>query len=370
MSASKTKLDYFLLIITALLVLTGLAMLWSASTLEAEQTFGSTSYFLVKQLTRGVLVGVVFAYFFYKLDYHKLKKPSTIILVIALILLMLVKVPGLGTSANGATRWLSLGPLLFQPAEFAKLALIVYLAAWGSNHQRGHNNFWQSIFPPLLLVGVMSILVMWQPDLGTTLALVSIAMVVFFVSGARLKHLSWLMSVGVVLIGLLILVEPYRMRRITAFLSPDHDPLGISYQINQALIAIGSGGLFGYGYGQSRQKHFYLPESINDSIFAVISEELGFVRIMLILGLFTALILKAIRTAIHAPDSFGKILAFGIGAMFGISVIINIGAITGLLPLTGIPLPFFSYGSSAMIINLSAIGILMNIIKQSKVTVS
>lgn len=369
MNKNKHKIDYLLAILVGLLVLTGLAMLWSASTLEAEKTFGDTNYLLVKQLTRGVLVGLVAMFVFYKLDYRKLKKPSWILAIIALILLVLVKIPGLGITANGATRWIELGPILFQPSEFAKLALIIYLAAWGSNHTRNINSFWQSVFPPLLTIGVMAGLVIWQPDLGTTIALVSVAMIMLFTSGARLKYLGWVSGIGVALMTALVYFEPYRMRRITAFLNPDHDPLGVSYQINQALIAIGSGGLLGYGYGQSRQKHFYLPESINDSIFAVVAEELGFVRIVLIILLFLALILRMIYVSVKAPDSFGKLLGFGISSLIAMSVIINIAAITGLLPLTGIPLPFFSYGSSAMIVNLAAIGIMLNIAKQSKSTV-
>ncbi len=279
----------------------------------------------------------------------------------------MVKIPGIGLTANGATRWIAFGPLLFQPGEFIKLAIIIYLASWHSTVGRHitAQNFWKSVFPPLILIGLSAILIVWQPDLGTAIAITSTSFAMFYIGGVRLRYIGGILAAGILAIGGIILVEPYRLQRITAFLNPSGDPLGISYQINQALIAIGSGGLFGYGYGLSRQKHFYLPEAINDSIFAVMAEELGFIRIIIILIIFALFILRAIQISLNAPDNFGKILGSGISALFGISVIINIGAITGLIPLTGIPLPLFSYGSSSMIINLAAIGILLNISKQS-----
>lgn len=366
MAKTKFKLDYVLLTLTGVLLLTGLAVLWSASTAEAKQTFGETNYYIIHQLTRGVLFGLVAMFFFSKFDYHKLRKPSGVLVIIGLLLLLALKIPGLGLTANGATRWIDLGPLVFQPSEFAKLALIIYLAAWTGNHNRaGTNNFWSSIFPPLLLVGMMAGLIVFQPDLGTALAIVAITMVMLFVGGARLKYLLWSVGTGLLAVILVIIFEPYRMRRITAFLNPNEDTLGISYQINQALIAIGSGGLFGYGYGLSRQKHFYLPEAINDSIFAVMAEELGFLRVSLIILLFAAFVAKCLQISLRAPDSFGKMLGIGLTSLFAVSVLINIGAILGLIPLTGIALPLFSYGSSAMMVNLAAIGILLNLSKQS-----
>jgi cell division protein FtsW len=366
MPKPRSHIDYALLIITGLLLAAGLAVLWSASTAEAKQTFGDTNYYIIHQLTRGVLIGLVAMFIFSKVDYHKLKKPAGIFVIGSLLLLLALKVPGLGFTANGATRWLDLGPILFQPSEFAKLALIIYLAAWTSNHNRvGSHSFVNSIFPPLLLVATMAGLVIFQPDLGTAIAIVSISMLMFFVGGARLRYLAWTAAAGIIAILGLIIVEPYRMRRITAFLNPAADTLGVSYQINQALIAVGSGGLFGYGYGLSRQKHFYLPEAINDSIFAIMAEELGFLRVGAILLLFAALIYRGVQISLHAPDSFGKMLAVGLTGLFAISLLINVGAILGLIPLTGIALPLFSYGSSAMIVNLAAIGILLNISKQS-----
>ncbi len=367
MSKKPIQIDRILIGLTITLLIIGLSVLWSASTTEAEQNFGNTNYFIIRQLTRGVLIGLILMYFFSKFDYHKLKKPAGVFVAIALLLLALIKVPGLGFTANGATRWLSFGPLLFQPSELAKMAMIVYVAAWYSLPGRGTGHeFIKSVFPPVLLVVLMAGLIIWQPDLGSTLSLLAIVGLMIFAGGTRLKHIAMLAAGGVAAVGLVAVVEPYRLQRITAFLNPSGDPLGIGYQINQALIAIGSGGLFGYGYGLSRQKHFYLPEAINDSIFAVMAEELGFIRIVLILLLFAALVFRGLKISLNAPDVFGRMLAFGLTALIGVNVIINVGAIIGLIPLTGIPLPFFSYGSTAMIVVLAAMGILLNISKQHK----
>lgn len=335
-------------------------MLWSASTVEAQKNFGNTNYYLFRTLI-GLGFGLATMYVVSRIDYHLWKKIVPFALLGSLLALIAVKIPGVGFSANGATRWISVGPLFFQPAEPAKLAIILYLASLISTKGAEIKNFWRSVLPPLLVTAVFSGLILWQPDMGSTLALLVVFMGLLFLGGARLKHLWILSALGAVIIGILIKLEPYRMRRITAFLDPSADPLNTSYQIKQAILAIGSGGWFGYGYGASRQKFSYLPETLNDSVFAVVAEELGFIRVSVIIGLFAALIIRGIQIARNAPDTFGKILAGGVIISISASIIINLGAITGLLPLTGIPLPFFSYGSSAMIINLAGIGILLNI---------
>lgn len=365
MAKSKRSVDYVFLALLGGLLAIGLIMLWSASTLESQQNFGNNSYYFTHQLFYGVGVGLLGMFILSKIDYHIWKKLIPFALAVTFLLLILVKVPGIGFAANGATRWIHFGPIFFQPSELAKIAIIMYLAGWIST--RGHQQgFWKSVFPPVLVVGLYCGMVIWQPDLGTTIAIVLTAAVMLFAGGIRMRYFAWLTGVGVATMLLLIKVEPYRVKRITAFLNRSVDPLGIGYQINQALIGIGSGGWFGYGYGHSRQKHFYLPEAINDSIFAIMAEELGFVRVMLILGLFAWFILRGVRISLRAPDLFGKMLAVGVIGMIGSAVIVNISAITGLLPLTGIPLPFFSYGSSAMIVTLSACGILLNISRQTK----
>lgn len=365
MAKTKNPVDYIFLGLLGLLLGTGLVMLWSASTVESQQNFGNTSYYFTHQLLYGVGIGLVGMFIFSKIDYHVWKKLIPIALIGTLVALILVKVPGIGFSANGATRWIHLGPLFFQPSELAKLAIIMYLAGWLS--ERGHHQgFWKSVFPPVLVIGLYCLLILWQPDLGTMIALVLTSAVMLFAGGTRLKYLAGLTAFGVATMLVLIKLEPYRVQRITAFLNRSVDPLGIGYQINQALLAIGSGGWFGYGYGHSRQKYSYLPEAINDSIFAIMAEELGFIRVLLILGLFAWFIFRGVRISLRAPDLFGKMLAVGVIGMIGSAVVVNISAITGLLPLTGIPLPFFSYGSSAMIVVLSACGIVLNISRQTK----
>ncbi len=365
MPATRKTVDYLFLSLLGGLLVVGLIMLWSASTVESQQNFGNTSYYFTHQLMYGVGIGLLAMYILSRIDYHFWKKVIPFALAGTLLALILVKVPGIGFGANGATRWIHVGPLFFQPAEAAKLAIIMYLAGWMS--ERGHiKGFLHSVFPPVLIIGVYCLLILWQPDLGTMISLVLTAAIILFVGGIRLRYFAGLTAAGVSAMLVLIKLEPYRVQRITAFLNRSVDPLGIGYQINQAIIGIGSGGWFGYGYGHSRQKYSYLPEAINDSIFAVMAEELGFIRILLILLLFIWFIVRGIQISYRAPDLFGKMLTVGVMGWIGSAIIVNISAITGLLPLTGIPLPFFSYGSSAMIMTLAGCGIVLNISRQSK----
>lgn len=361
----KQQVDLLFLSLLGGLLVVGLIMLWSASTVQSQQNFGNTSYYFTHQLLYGIGIGLLAMYILSRIDYHFWKKFIPFALAGTLIALILVKVPGIGFGANGATRWISIGPLFFQPAEAAKLAIIMYLAGWMS--ERGHHKgFLQSVFPPVLIIGLYCLMILWQPDLGTMISLTLTAAIMFFVGGIRLRYFAGLTITGVLGLLALIKLEPYRIQRITAFLNKSVDPLGIGYQINQALIGIGSGGWFGYGYGHSRQKYSYLPEAINDSIFAIMAEELGFIRVLLILLLFVWFIARGIQISFRAPDLFGKMLVVGIIGSIGAGIIVNISAITGLLPLTGIPLPFFSYGSSAMIMTLAGCGIVLNISRQSK----
>ena len=365
MSKQRKSVDYLFLGLLGSLLVVGLIMLWSASTVESQQNFGNTSYYFTHQLMYGVGIGLLGMYILSRIDYHVWKKFIPYALIGTLIALLLVKVPGIGFGANGATRWIDIGPLFFQPAEAAKLALVMYLAGWMS--ERGHQKgFLQSVFPPVLVIGLYCLLILWQPDLGTMISLTLTAAIMLFVGGIQLRYFAWLTAAGTAIMLILIKLEPYRVKRITAFLNRSVDPLGIGYQINQALIGIGSGGWFGYGYGHSRQKYSYLPEAINDSIFAVMAEELGFIRVLIILLIFVWFIVRGIQISHRAPDLFGKMLTVGIIGGIAAAVVVNISAITGLLPLTGIPLPFFSYGSSAMIMTLAGCGILLNISRQAK----
>ncbi len=361
---SHKHVDYYFLGLIIAVLVVGLAMLYSASTVESYKNFGNTSHYFIHQLLYGAGLGLVALFVCARINYHWWQKAIPVFLVLALAALIMVKIPGLSFSSGGASRWVHLGPILFQPAEFAKLAAVIYLAGWLSRKKR-QNAFSTDVLPAIVIVGLVCLLILWQPDLGSSLSIALTALVMLFAGGINLKHFLWLILAGILSLLALIKFEPYRVRRLTTFLNRSIDPLGIAYQINQALLAIGGGGLFGYGYGQSRQKYNYLPEAIGDSVFAVIAEELGFFRITAIIALFVLLIWRGIKISQHAPDQFGSLLALGITGGLAVNVIINISSILGLMPLTGIPLPFFSYGSSSLIVTLAGLGIVLNISKQT-----
>ena len=361
----QQNFDYTLLTIVLMLLAYGLIVLYSASTVQSFQNFGNTYYYALHQLLYGAGIGLIGLYLCSRIDYHFWQKNLPVLIGLALLLLALVKIPHFGVSVGGAARWVHLGPVLFQPAELAKMVVILYLASWIDKKRAALNDFYYGILPSLAIIGLFAGLILWQPDVGTMLVLVAVAFCMLFASGISIKYFFYTALCAALALYALVWVSPYRARRLTTFLDSTVDPKGISYQINQALLAIGSGGLFGYGYGLSRQKHNYLPEVMNDSIFAVMAEELGFFRILAALALFILLALRGFKIARHAPDIFGKLTAFGITAWITLQALINLGAIVNLLPLTGIPLPFFSYGATAMIANLAAIGILLNISRHS-----
>lgn len=364
---SKSKIDYPLLLIILSLLAYGFIALYSASTVESYKNFGNTTYYIFRQILYGGGMGLVLMWLFARIDYHKWRKLLPIMLGATLLLLALVKAPGLGFSAGGATRWIHIGPVFFQPSEFAKLVVILYLAAWSAKSGKQINeSFVFHTLPALVVVGLLAGLILWQPDFGTMGVIIATAVVILFASGVSLKRfMTMLLGAGIVLF-LLIKFEPYRYQRLLTLLNPTADPQGAGYQLNQALLAIGAGGLWGYGYGLSRQKYNYLPEPMTDSIFAIAAEELGFVRVTILLLLFVLLLFRSLRVARQAPDAFGKIIALGIAIWISLQAAINIGSMLGLLPLTGVPLPFFSYGSSSLVITLAAMGILLNISRQAR----
>jgi cell division protein FtsW len=363
MKKTNLKIDYTLLFITLGLLAYGLAVLYSASTVQSFNNFGNTSYYIVHQLLYGALVGFIVMYICAKMDYHIWQKYLPYLIFISLFLLMLVKIPGLGFASGGAARWVRFGPVTFQPAELAKLVIILYLASWVEKKKGDLNDFYYGILPSLCIIGLFGALILWQPDFGTMLVLILVAFFMLFAAGIDWKYFFYSIVGGFLGLYAFIKIEPYRVKRLATFFNPALDPKGISYQINQALLAIGSGGLWGFGYGLSRQKHNYLPAVLNDSIFAVFAEELGFFRVLVALLLFVLFALKGFQIAKNAPDTFGKMVALGITSWIVLQALINIAAILNLVPLTGIPLPFFSYGSTALIANLGAVGILLNISK-------
>jgi len=347
------------LIITILLLLVfGLAILFCASIVISQEQTGKPYYFFLHQLIYGGVAGLIVFFICQKINYKFWKKFSLLIFFVALALCALVFVPQLGFEHGGAQRWLNIGFTTIQPSEFLKLGLIIYLAAFFSKKESSKRN--NALIPFLVITFVISGLMALQNDAGTLGLIIIVGFVMYFLSGAKIPHVIIVMLCYSAAFFALIKFFPHRMQRFMTFLNPSIDPQGISYQINQALLAIGSGGLTGKGLGHSVQK-YYLPEPMGDSVFAIAAEEIGFIGSIIFIILFILLIFKGLRVAKKTPDDFGKLLACGIVSWFGFQALINIGAISGLIPLTGIPLPFVSYGSSALIITLAGAGILVNI---------
>lgn len=365
MKISEHSFDRSLLITLFALLGIGLIMIASAGIVYGKVRFGDEYYFLKQQLV-GLSVGLVLLFIFQKIHYRVWQRFVVPIFIIALVLLILVFIPGFGTTVYGAARWIELGPLSFQPGEVMKFAIILYLSAWLAGKGKHKTaDFFEGLVPFLALLSVVGFLIIKQPDTGTLGLIFLISLAIFFASGANILHILSLFLGGLFFLFVLIKIAPYRMQRFLVFMNPEHDPLGFGYQMSQALLAIGSGGLFGIGLGQSRQKFNYLPEPVTDSIFAVAGEELGLVGAVVIVSLFLFLAWRGIRIALGAPDEFGRLLAVGIISWVVFQAFINIAAITGLIPLTGIPLPFISYGGTSLAVLLAAMGILLNISKHS-----
>lgn len=352
--------DLALLISVIGLTMFGLFMIYDASSYVAFRDFGD-KYNYVKDQILWIILGFAALSVISFFDYHKFYNLALPILIGSIVLLFLVLVPGLGIKVLGARRWIDLGFFVVQPSEFVKLALTIYLSAWFSVKEKGR------FVAFLLLIGLVLFLVMLQPDMGTATIILGEAIILYFLSGGSILHiLSLVPVVGLGGLGM-ILLEPYRAKRLATFLNPDQGILSSSYHLRQILIALGSGGVFGVGIGNSLQKYAYLPESTTDSIFAIIAEEIGFIGVVILILVMLFVIYRGFYIAVRAKDNFGKLLAGGIISVLAIQTIVNLGAQTALLPLTGVPLPFISYGGSALIVNLFSVGILLNISRQSKV---
>lgn len=335
-------------------------MVYSSSAISAHVNFQDSYYFLKRQLL-WVFLGFAAMFVTMSMDYHRWSKLAKPLLILTLVLLVLVLVPGLGKVVNGARRWLGYGMFSLQPSEIAKLSAIIYCSDYLARNQEKVTQFLKGLGPQLLLLLVIFGLILKEPDLGTALAISGTVFILMFVGGAKLSHLLGLASVGVAGVVAAILVEPYRLRRLLAFSDPWADPLNSGYHIIQSLYALGSGGLFGVGLGRSREKFLYLPEPHTDFIFAILGEELGFIGTVAIIVLFFLLAWRGLRVAISAPDIYGSMLATGVTSMIVLQAIMNIAVVTASMPVTGIPLPFLSFGGSALVFNLAGIGILLNI---------
>jgi len=368
MVSRSPRPDYVFLGLTLAIVLLGLLFLSSASSVVAFQKFHDSYYYLKHQVLYGLLPGLVLLVVFYHLDYQHLRKLALPALIFSIVALMAVFLPGLGFSYNGARRWLHLGTALWQPSETIKLVWLVYLAAWLESRGPALRDLKHGFLPFVLTAGTIIGLILLQPDLGTMSVVAVSAMVTYFVAGANLWHMTALGVAGLSGLWLVIKSLSHSAARLTVFLNPELDPQGIGYHINQALLAVGSGGFLGLGLGYSRQKYQYLPEVTGDSIFAVVAEELGFIFTLLFLGLILVWLWRGFRIARRAPDAFGRYLAVGIVTWLGWQTCINIASMLNLLPLTGVPLPFVSAGGSALMTALAASGILANISRQASVS--
>ncbi|WP_368503990.1 stage V sporulation protein E [Alkalihalophilus sp. As8PL] len=357
--------DYVLLLATIALLAIGLIMVYSASEAWASYRFDDSFFFAKRQLFFAS-IGVVAMLFIMNVDYWTWRTWAKLLLIICFILLIIVLIPGVGLVRGGARSWLGVGAFSIQPSEFMKMAMIAFLAKYLSENQKKIVSFKKGLVPSLSLVMLAFGMIMLQPDLGTGAVMVGTCVAMIFVAGAKISHFIGLAMIGLVGFVGLIASAPYRIKRITSFLDPWSDPLGSGFQIIQSLYAIGPGGLMGMGLGESRQKYFYLPEPQTDFIFAILAEELGFIGGLFVIFLFGILLWRGIKIALGAPDLFGSFLSVGIIGMIAIQVMINIGVVTGLMPVTGITLPFLSYGGSSLTLMLVAIGVLLNISRHAR----
>jgi cell division protein FtsW len=358
--------DMWLLGVVVLLLSIGVVMVYSASAIVAAERFQDPALFLRKQLF-WALLGSLLLLAALRADYRRLEGWGWPLLTAAAVLLVLVLLPPLAQPINGTRRWLRFGPASFQPAELAKLALVVFLAAWLTRHREELGDFRRGVLPPLAAAGTLALLVLAQPDLGNCVTLIVVTFALLYLAGCPGRHLAAVAAAGLPLVALATWLAPYRLRRITTFLDPWSDPRGSGFQIIQSWLALGSGGLTGRGVGESRQKLFYLPEAHTDFIFAVIGEELGFVGAAAIVALFAVLVWRGLRVGLRAPDPFGAYLALGLTVLLATETLVNLGVVTGVLPTKGLPLPFISFGGSALLSTMLAAGMLLNISQHAHV---
>ena len=356
----KLSPDLWLFGVVLALVFFGVVMVYSASAIIAADRFGDPFFFLKKQLFWALLGGGLL-WAALRLDYRRLERLVVPLLVVSIVLLVLVLVPPFGQAINGTRRWFRIGPLSFQPVELAKFALVLYLASFLTRRAAALKSFWQGLFPILLVAGTMALLTFVQPDLGNSLALVVLTLVLAYLAGAPMKHMAWVAAAALPLVALAVALKPYRWRRMVAFVNPWDDPQGSGFQIIQSFLALGSGGLTGRGLGGSKQKLFYLPEPYTDFIFAIVGEELGLIGAVCIIALFAVLIWRGLRVGLRAPDPFGSYLALGLTVMLATQTLVNLGVVMGALPTKGLPLPFVSFGGSALLMTMFSAGVLLNI---------
>ncbi|MBQ7105383.1 MAG: putative lipid II flippase FtsW [Bacilli bacterium] len=359
----KKNTGLYLFIIVVIFSLFGLLMIYSSSYIWALYKFNDSLRY-VKLQGIFLFIGIILMLFIRKIDYRVYYKYAKYIFIICLILLVLVLIPGIGKIRNGSRSWFGIGSLGIQPSEFMKLGLLILVSKYLSDNNKKIKNFIKGILPVLFLLGIVFFLIMLQPDFGTGMIIVLSILSLLFIAGANMKFFFIAGFIGIIGIVILILIAPYRMDRIISFINPWSDPLGTGFQIIQSLYAIGPGGIFGLGLFNSRQKHFYLPEPQTDFIFSIISEELGIVGILLVSFCFISILYLGIKIALNSRNLFSKYLSFGITFQILIQAAMNLMVVVGLIPVTGVTLPFLSYGGSSLLITLCSVGILLNISRE------
>lgn len=361
----KYKINILLLISILLIASFGLIMITSSSYVWAEYKFNDPlKYFKHQAFFLGI--SIILMIIVSKIDYQIYLEKANTLLIISLVLLILVLIPGIGSVRNGSRSWFGIGSFGIQPSEFTKLILIIFTAKYLSKNNKSIKDIKKGVLPILGLTLLTFGLIMLQPDFGTGVVLTMIIIGMLFVAGVDFIFFLKIGTIGLIGVVVLIVIAPYRLKRILSFLNPWQDPLGSGFQIIQSLYAIGPGGLFGFGLGNSRQKHFYLPEPQTDFIFSIISEEFGFMGVLIVVSLFIIIITTGFKIATKSKDLFGKYLAFGIIFWIAFQAILNLMVVVGLIPVTGVTLPFISYGGSSLLILFIAIGIVLNVSKHQK----
>jgi len=355
------NIDYVLFGVVGILMLFGIVMISTVSAPLSLEKFGNTWHYSVHQILFAIIPGLLLGFLFFKIPLSILKKYTVPLLLLNLIALVFVFVPKIGVSLNNSNRWISLGPILFQPSEFLKISFLIYISAWLSR-KKSETKTAITFFIILIIIGIFLIM---QPDMGTLMIIVFFSIVLYFITPTSVLY-KFLIFTGTGILAVIMMVfTPYRMQRLMSFLHPEMNPLKENYQINQLLMSIGSGKIFGinppFGIGTSQQKFGFLPNSMSDSIFAIIGEEMGFIGCMIIIFLFLFLLWRGFKIAQKCSNRFLYLLASGITIWLATQAFFNIGAVTSLMPLTGIPLPFISYGGSHIIVEMIGIGILLNI---------
>ncbi|MDO9399135.1 MAG: putative lipid II flippase FtsW [bacterium] len=357
--------DKGLICLVGVIIIFGLIMLASASSVASYNVYGD-SYFIFKRQIFFLILSLFVYWFFSKIDYHKWKKYAFFMLIFSIILLTLVFIPGLRGDWGTAKSWINIFGFSLQPSEFVKITFLLYLAAWLESRKNKLTEITQGIGPFLIAFSVLALLMLLQPDVGTLFILTLTSFLVYFVGGGNIKHILFIVLIGILALAIMIHFKPYQADRFRCLIDSNYSRQDTCYQINQSLIAVGSGGLFGRGLGASRQKYSYLPEVSGDSIFAIIGEETGLIFSAILVILYLLLFYKGFLISKSAPDNFGKILAIGMVGWITFQAFINIGGMINLIPMTGVPLPFISRGGSSLMSALAAIGILVNISKQTK----